>query len=93
MTTQDIYKYIKNKVPKDYIVKNIWNEVQVYKNFITESVIVEFINERYVKLVSIQGTSITYLRPNYGNSLTNTLMYDTIDDLVGYLLELMGDNK
>lgn len=93
LTTQDIYKYIKNKVPKDYIVKNIWNEVQVYKNFIMESVIVEFINERYVKLVSIQGTSITYLRPNYGNSLTNTLIYDTIDDLVGYLLELMEDNK
>lgn len=99
LTTQDIYKYIKNKVPKDYIVKTKWNttkeinEVQVYKNSIVESVIVEFKNERYVKLVHIRGTSVSYLRPNYGNSFTNTLIYDGIDNLVGYLFELVEGRK
>lgn len=99
LTTQDIYKYIKNKVPKDYIVKTKWNttketnEVQVYKNSIVESVIVEFTNERYVKLVHIRGTSVSYLRPNYGNSFTNTLIYDGIDDLVEHLFELVGGSK
>ncbi|BCG66361.1 hypothetical protein [Staphylococcus phage vB_SsapH-Golestan101-M] len=99
LTTQDIYKYIKNKVPKDYIVKTKWNttkeinEVQVYKNSIVESVIVEFTNERYVKLVHIRGTSVSYLRPNYGNSFTNTLIYNNIDTLLGFLFELVKEHK
>lgn len=99
LTTQDIYKYIKNKVPKDYIVKTKWNttkeinEVQVYKNSIVESVIVEFTNERYVKLVHIRGTSVSYRRPNYGNSFTNTLIYNNIDTLLGFLFELVKEHK
>lgn len=96
LTPQDVYKYIKNKLPEEYKVsinktyKKDTDKVITYKNSVVNSVDVEFLNERYVELTYTIGTSMSNIVPNYGNTLTNTVIYEGIKQLLKFMLEKDG---
>lgn len=96
LTPQDIYKYMKNKLPEEYKVsinktyKKDTDKVITYKNSVANSVDVEFLNERYVELTYTRGTSMSNVVPNYGNTFTNTIIYEGIKQLLQFKLEKDG---